>query len=130
MPMSMSYVVMENSYRQLREAEERLNDEFSSDREEKYRTKLIELCQRIAEEYGNPALPAQAITPEAYILELSQEPKWVYYSVWKREAAWLVLAHRSKEDAQQAIRQPQLQGYLHEYSCFVNCENKLVKIEW
>lgn len=50
MPLSMSYVRMENTYKQLQEAREELYDKKDSESEERYRKAILRLCKRIADE--------------------------------------------------------------------------------
>jgi len=47
---NMGYCRFENTYRDLQDCEEHIFDDELSEREEKYRKWLIELCHKIADE--------------------------------------------------------------------------------
>ena len=63
MPMSMTYCAIENAYKQLKEAEDRLNLENLSDSEEAYRTKLIALCAKITSDFDEEINPPKPLDP-------------------------------------------------------------------
>lgn len=51
--MNMSYCRFENTVRDLEDCQEHINDKDLSAEEQKYRTRLIELCQDIVSEAVN-----------------------------------------------------------------------------
>lgn len=50
---NMSYCRFRNTLEDLRDCEESMNDEPDSEGEQKARIKLIKLCRRIADDYGD-----------------------------------------------------------------------------
>jgi hypothetical protein len=50
---NMSYVRFENTLSDLRDCAEHMDDDVSDTTEERAREKLIRLCQRIANDYGD-----------------------------------------------------------------------------
>jgi hypothetical protein len=50
---NMSYCRFENTYRDLVDCDNNLNDEPESETEKKYRNKLVKLCKKIADDFSD-----------------------------------------------------------------------------
>lgn len=61
----MSYCRFENTYRDLMDCYNNINDELSG-REHRYREQLVELCQSIIDEYDPNLQPEDDDNDEAY----------------------------------------------------------------